>query len=180
VFEEILIGLIGVLIGAALTYSFTRRLRDHEYKYREYTTYLKKLEEISRMISFDRSERLNTIIFEFSKSIQQNSAKGPELYLGFSQKVMDVLKEVRQSFLAANNELTGLRLIGSDAVVALVDEFQSVTEKGFNHVLAVLGTDLGKLQENQEDFIAECIHNGRVAKDIKSRIEQQMRTELKL
>jgi hypothetical protein len=119
--------------------------RDFDLKYQEFKRYVAALDTVATATRADFDKISREVFAPHFKAILEGR---PDL-VGLQQALAEFATKVTAPVLIAKQELSGLRLIGSKALVSLIDQYTQAHADIVNSVLAHLAKPnaLAQLQE---------------------------------
>lgn len=176
--------LASVIVPLLLHYLKAKRERDDkifEIRAKTYAEYFRKFEEAAEGIGVDYEE--------FSKVTLQNAFKelleaedSPEATVKFHDEIGKFPNQIQNSYRKATEEITTLKILGSDKLFQLTSEFEQLNQE----ILAMSSKWLEEMQmclvlpDSETPFAKQMKEKGKKAKELKNEIIAQMRTELKI
>ncbi|NOY71130.1 MAG: hypothetical protein GXP14_01940 [Gammaproteobacteria bacterium] len=146
-----------------------------------YTEYFKRYEEAAKSVGNDYEEFSNvTLKNEFLKLLESDASN--EAIIKFQEAVGEFPNKIQSAHRKATEEITTLKIIGSNTLLVLVTEFEELNQE----ILELTSKWLHEMQASltQPDFEApiakELTIKGKNAKALKENIIMQMRKELNL
>lgn len=187
--ELITPALISILITAFLApllfYLLKRgddkRKRNFEVRYAEYMRYLKTLDEIATLSRFEFEQFYTQTIAKTFRSILSDSEDSDAALIEMSNSLVEFTTRLQKIISKAEGELHGLRLICSDELLRLIDEYVELQRE--------LLTESTKMMENWRNIDInkpESAISGRVkakgerSQEIYRLIVDKMRKELRI
>lgn len=153
--------------------------RNFEIRYAEYKHYLKSLEQIAVSGRSDFERFMNEGYAECMRKILKGEGDSNDILIDLNNRVNELTRSVREAFTKATQELHGLRLVCSIALLEMVNEFIEIQRR----LMDQSGAVLAKL--NQIDLAnpnamlsGEMEARGRRAQELFELIVKQMRKEL--
>jgi hypothetical protein len=174
---------ITALLAPLIFYFLKRRdeqsKRHFEVRYAEYKKYLQVLEDIVATTRGDFEQSYMKTVASILKDMfaDQDNAANHVVRL---HEALDVLgSQMRQTFTKATSELHGLRLVCSDKLLGMVDEFVQLQRELMDEAIAVMGNAKNVDIDNPEAGMTGAMKaKGQRAQPLFDQILQQMRAEL--
>ncbi len=176
--------LASVIVPILLHYSKAKREREDkvfEIRTKVYTEYFRKFEEAAEGVGVDYEE--------FSKVTLRNAFRdlleaesSPDALIKFHDEVGKFPHKIQDSHRKATQEITTIKILGSDRLFHLTSEFEQLNQE----ILEMSSEWLGEIQQalSSQDFdtpIAKKMKDkGQKIKNLKDEIINQMRLELNL
>jgi hypothetical protein len=153
-----------------------RQKRHFEVRYTEYKKYLQAIEEIAAAARIDLKQSYTAVVASTLKDMladpEQSSDYGPRLDKGLN----DLGNEVRATFAKATNGLHGLRLVCSDKLLPMVNEFVELQRELTEESIALIAdARISNPSASVSDAMAEKAER---AESLFDQILEQMRAEL--
>lgn len=114
-------------------YKLTREREEKLFDTRkeEYQGYFKKMEEAARLAGKDYDHYLaHTLPRASRKLLESNSS--PEAVAEYQQTLHEFTKGLNEGYQKATNELVSLRIVCSDKLATLLDEFEGIYQEMMN------------------------------------------------
>ena len=173
-----------VVIPLLLHYLKGKRERDDkilEIRTKVYTEYFKKYEETASNVGQDY-EHFSKVTMKdaFFKLLQSKSS--PEAIVEYQETVGNFPHMIQDSHRKATEEITTLKILGSNELLKLTEEFEELNHE----ILNLSSAWLQEIQSTmlQPDFEAPIAQQmkklGQRAKELKNLIIKQMRDEIRL
>ena len=118
----------------------------------EYQGYFKKMEEAARLAGKDYDHYLTHTLPRASRRLLESNSS-PEAVAEYQQTLHDFTKELNEGYQKATNELVSLRIVCSDKLAALLDEFEGTYQEMMN-------LQPRMLQEIRESMTFEAFQTG--------------------
>lgn len=186
---EIVVPAVCVIVASAvisllLHYLKGRRERDDkilEIRTKVYTEYFKKFEEAASNVGQDY-EHFSKVTMKdaFFKLLQSESS--PEAIVEYQETVGNFPHMIQDSHRKATEEITTLKILGSNELLKLTEQFEELNQE----ILNLSSAWLHEIQSTmlQPDFEAPIAQQmkklGQRAKELKNLIIKQMRDEIRL
>lgn len=156
-----------------------RQKRNFEVRYSEYKKYLGTLDEIARSSSADFERDFMQTATGSMNRILLGGPDADHALVELNTSLSQMGRKVRESFSKATNELHGLRLVCSDALLAQIDRFVQLQSELMDESLNVFE----KLKQfNPPDPNAiltdQMKSKGKESQKLFTEIVKQMRKEL--
>ena len=170
------------ILSPLLTYILNKRYetkkRRFEIRYSEYKQYLQTLEEISKTASDAMIKLLPGVLNAVFKNPENiNEQLNDMLY-----NVGNVMNNSGQAFIKAKNGLHGLRLVCSEQLLKMIDEYVTIVEESFEYsqqLMKLIPEEILIKRRNPEDLVSEDMKNKSVKiRSLYKAITDQMRKEL--
>ena len=121
-------------IFAPLIFNFLKRRdeinkRNFEVRYSEYKKYLNTLEEISNKMNTNFEKEYIKVVSEVFNSIISNPEKSNEALRRLNNELQKLTNNLRTIFSKATSELYGLKLVCSDKLFNMIEEFISTQKQ---------------------------------------------------
>lgn len=180
------IGLVLASVIVPILLHYLKSKREREYKILEirtkvYTEYFKKFEEVAAGVGVDYEEFSKvTLKNSFRDLLEANNS--PDAIIKFQDEIGKFPYQIQDSHRKATEEITSLKILGSDRLFQLTSEFELLNQE----ILGMSSEWLGELQHAlmNPDFdspIAKKMKvKGQQVKKLKDEIIKQMRSELNL
>lgn len=176
--------LASVIVPVLLHYSKAKREREDkvfEIRTKVYTEYFRKFEEAAAGVGVDYEE--------FSKVTLRNAFRdlleaesSPDALIKFQDEVGKFPHQIQDSHRKATQEITTLKILGSDRLFYLTSEFEQLNQE----ILEMSSEWLGEMQqalasqEFETPIAKKMKDKGQKIKNLKDEIINQMRSELNL
>lgn len=156
-----------------------RTAKIFELRKEAYTKYFEKYEKASEDVgqNYEKFSQV-TLKEEFLKLLKSDSS--PEAIVEFSNAIRDIPEKIQSSYRKATEEITNLKIIGSDKLLEIVKEFEEINKE----ILGMSSEWLSEMQgtltmPNFNSPIAkQMTQKGIRAQEIKEKVIEQMRKEL--
>ncbi|OEF87165.1 hypothetical protein [Vibrio breoganii] len=89
----------------------------------EYQGYFKKMEEAARLAGQDYDKYLTETLPNASRKLYE-AHSSPEAVVEYQQTLSDFTKDINDGFMKATNELVSLRIVCSNELAVLLDDFE--------------------------------------------------------
>jgi len=181
--------LISTLITALLapsTFYFLKRRdekrkRNFEVRFAEYKKYLQTMEEISEASRVDFEKIFSESISANFKNILENPENSNDALLALNDSMNTLTGNLRESFTKATNELHGLRLVCSEKLLNLIDEFVQLQRELMDHSVSIMSNWQNIDIQNPEAFLSgEMKQKASRVQYLYDEIIKQMRKELRI
>lgn len=172
-----------VIIPLLLHYLKVRRERSEkilEIRTKVYTEYFKKFEEAASNVGQDY-EHFSKVTMKDAFFKLLESENSPEAIVEYQETVSDFPHRIQDSHRKATEEITTLKILGSNELLKLTEEFEELNQK----ILHLSSEWLQEIQATmlQPDFEAPIAMQmkklGERAKELKDLIIKQMRDEIR-
>lgn len=176
---------VSAIIGPAIFYVLKTRedRKQHRFdaKFGEFKHYLKALEEISRFSGEEfetymagPAQQCIATVLTATNDTQRNQA-----LVAMNQEMTEFVSRLTAAFRRASSELHGLRLVCSETLLEMVNEFVRNQELMLHESISLMGNiKLGGPQLVETPEGSNLIHKGEESKKLFERIVDQMRHEL--
>ena len=156
--------------------------RNFEVRYAEYRKYMQTLEEITASTPLDFEKTFQQIVSDFFRSPMSDLNSANAALIKMQESLSPLMNKMRESFTRANNELHGLRLVCSDKLLKLVDEYVKLQEELLKSSGSLMEkwVDLGIQSSFQAKIPDEMTKMGLRSKQLFDEIVIQMRKELRI
>ncbi len=161
------------------------RRRSFDVRYAEYQKYQKTLDEISEAARINFEEKFLIDITDYFKRIMTNPQESTSAITDLNSSLIGLIKHINQTFTKSIGELHGLKLVCSDKLLEMIEEFIQLQRE----MLAVSSSILNNWQ-NLMPYFKDGAKGQSISEELKSRNEKgellrkkildQMRKELKL
>jgi hypothetical protein len=146
-----------------------------------YTEYFRKFEEAAAGVGNDYEQFSQvTLRNEFKKLLESDNSN--EAIMDYQAAVGDFPNKIMSAHRKATSEITTLKILGSESLLVLIEEFEAINQK----ILEVSSEWLQEMQQlfTSPDFDSpkakEMTALGAKAKELQVRIIKQMRLEIGL
>jgi hypothetical protein len=150
-----------------------KRRRDVELRYTEYTRYLAAVGDIDKAVR----ERADRFLRDTLPSHLEAAIGGTFDATRFQRETSTFVLDATIGIAAQRRELAGLRLIGSDGVVALVEEYTRLLDEILKQALRIAGASLEDMQPNST-LRREIEERAQRSKALQDTIIKRMRQDL--
>ncbi|MCE0246994.1 hypothetical protein [Klebsiella variicola] len=175
--------LASVIVPMLLHYLKARREKENkilELRIKVYSEYFKKFEVAAESVGVDY-EKFSKVTLKdaFRELLEENSS--PNSIIKFQDTVGKFPFQIQESYRKATEEITSLKILGSDRLFHLTSEFELLQTEILNMSSKWLAEmQLTLLNPDMETPIAKELKlKGELAKRLKDDIIKQMRVELK-
>lgn len=178
--SAIVTGLLVPLAFYVLKRRDARQQRRFDIRYEQYQRFLTKLDEIaeSSRTAF-HSEFGPLLSAVFTRILRGEGTESALLEL--NDGLQSLTTRIQTAYLEAKGELNGMRLVCSDDLFPLVQEFMDIQERQFHRAVDLMGRWRELTPEQLTGSIpVEAETDGERTKVLQNEILKQMRTELKL
>lgn len=156
-----------------------RKKRHFEVRYAEYKKYLQVLEEIVATTRMDFEQSYTKTVGSILHDILAEPENAPSHAMRLNAALDALGSQMRQAFTKATSELHGLRLVCSDKLLGMVDEFVQLQRELMDEAIAVMGNAKNVDINNPEAAMTGTMkEKGQRAQPLFDRILHQMRAEL--
>jgi len=171
--------IVGPLIFFFLKRWDEKNRRNFEIRYSEYKHYLKALEDIASASQSDFERFMRETYADCLKDILATEGRSDEPLLRLNEEVNELTARVRELFSQATQELNGLRLVCSDELLSMVNEFVEIQRSLLNDSCAVLSR-LDQVDPNDPSAMlsGDMRQQGERSQELFEQIVRQMRKEL--
>ncbi|GGD55772.1 ATP-binding protein [Lacimicrobium alkaliphilum] len=97
----------------------------------EYQGYFKKMEEAARLAGQDYDKYLSETLPNASRKLYESNSS-PEAMVEYQQTLNAFTKDINEGFQKATNELVSLRIVCSNELTVLLDEFEGTYQNMMN------------------------------------------------
>jgi hypothetical protein len=144
-----------------------------------YTKYFEKYEKASEDVGQDYEEFSQvTLKEEFLKLLRSDTS--PEAIVEFSNAVGNIPEKIQSSYRKATEEITSVKIIGSEKLLELVKEFEKtnkeILEMSSKWIAEMQGTFT--MPDFESPIAKEMTEKGIHVQELKEQIIEQMRKEL--
>lgn len=155
--------------------------RNFEVRYAEYKKYLQTLEEIAASSRSDSEKFLRNVFADFLRTPIKDEATANAALFRMEENMSSVMSKMRESFSKAHNELHGLKLVCTDKLLKLINEFVSLQKEILDQIVIILGNWRNFDINNPEaSFSGEMKTKGKRSQQLYEEIVMQMRKELRI
>lgn len=181
-----LISLVVTSIVAPLIFYFLKRFdetrnRNFEVRYEEYKKYLNTLENISSLSRITFENDFMNIVNECFRDILSKPEESSSALIKLNTALQELTAKLRTSFSQAMNELNGLKLVSSQKLFEMVNEFASIQKELIEKSTEFMGKWQQYIGKEKTFFANSEINNlGMSANSLYEDILKQMRKELKI
>jgi hypothetical protein len=176
--------LASVIVPILLHYLKAKREREDkilEIRTKVYTEYFRKFEEAAVGVGVDYEEFSKVTLRNAFRDLLE-SDNSPDAIINFQDQVGKFPHQIQDSHRKATEEITTLKVLGSNRLFQLTSEFEQLNQE----ILEMSSEWLGEMQQalTMPDFEAPVAKKmkakGQQAKSLKNEIISQMRSELNL
>ncbi|SJZ39837.1 hypothetical protein CZ814_00172 [Photobacterium toruni] len=176
--------LASVIVPILLHYLKARREREDkilEIRTKIYTEYFKKFEEAAVGVGVDYEEFSKVTLRSAFRNLLE-SENSPDAIIKFQDEVGKFPQQIYDSYRKVTEEVTSLKILGSDKLFQLTSEFELLNQE----ILDMSSKWLGEMQhvitapDLEAPIAKEMKAKGLRAKSLKDEIIKQMRLELNL
>jgi hypothetical protein len=132
------------VLASVLFFALKRRdkgiKRDFELRRAEYKKYLQVLEEIVAATRIDLKESYTKIAGSILKDMLADPERSSDYTARLEAALDEQAKQMRQGFAGAVAELHGLRLVCSDGLLGMVNEFVKLEREQLEQSLALIAS----------------------------------------
>ena len=181
-----LISLLVTSIVAPLIFYILKRIdetrkRNFEVRYEEYKRYLNTLENISSLSRITFEKDFMNITNECFQDILSKPEESNSALIKLNTALQELTAKLRTSFSQAINELNGLRLVSSQKLFDMVNEFASIQKELLEKSTEFMGKWQQYIGKEKTLFENSEIKNlGMRANSLYEDILRQMRKELNI
>lgn len=186
---KIVVPAIGVVLASVIVpilLHILKAKREREDKILEirtkvYSEYFRKFEEAAKGVSVDYEQFSQVTLRNAFKELLE-AGNSPDAIIKFQDEVGRFPHQIQESHRKATEEITTLKILGSERLFHLTSEFEKLNQE----ILEISSKWLGEMQVALEapDFEAPIAKEmkalGESAKSLKDEIINQMRAELKI
>lgn len=186
---EIIVPALGVVLASVIVpilLHFLKGLRERQDKILEirtnvYTDYFRKFEEAAMQVGTDY-ERFSKVTLRnaFRDLLEANSS--PDAIVKFQDEVGRIPYQIQEAHRKATEEITTLKILGSDNLFRLTSEFELLNKE----ILEMSSAWLHEMQQGlyvpdfETPIANEMKVKGQQVVSLKNEIIKQMRTELNI
>ena len=153
--------------------------RNFDVRYSEYKKYLATLEDVTRAARGDFEKEYLHSVSDVMTEILTNPEKSNEALLKLHRSLDEYGKKIRDSFTKAVNELHGLKLVCSDSLLLLVNQWVQLQRELLNESIQIMERAKTMNLSNPESVITgEMKEKAKNAEAVFDSILKQMRKEL--
>lgn len=176
--------LASVIVPILLHYLKAKREREDkifEIRTKVYTEYFRKFEEAAVGVGVDYEEFSKVTLRNAFRDLLE-SDNSPDAIINFQDQVGKFPHQIQDSHRKATEEITTLKVLGSNRLFQLTSEFEQLNQE----ILEMSSEWLGEMQQalTMPDFEAPVAKKmkakGQQVKSLKNEIISQMRSELNL
>jgi len=177
VVSAIVTGVLGPTVVFILQAREERRRREFDVRFQEYRKYVQALEDMSAAWT-EKSVRYLQEVLDGLDAIVEESGEPAQHLKSMNRLSGEVPGELLVTFSRVKKELAGLRLVCSDPLLQLVDEFVSMYDTLVAKLIAFVNsfTVEGQVQIS----LSEILNESKRADELKRKIIQRMRKELRI
>jgi hypothetical protein len=171
-------------ILAPLMFYFLKRRdeqkkRHFEVRYAEYKKYLQVLEDIVATTRGDFEQSYMKTVASILKDMLADPDNAANHVVRLHEALDALGSQMRQTFTKATSELHGLRLVCSDKLLGMVDEFVQLQRELMDEAIAVMANAKNVDINNPEAAMTGAMREkGQRAQPLFDQILHQMRAEL--
>ena len=156
-----------------------QKKRYFEVRYAEYKKYLQVLEEIVAATRIDFEQSYMKTVASILKDMFADPDNAATHAVRLNAALDALGSQMRQTFTRATSELHGLRLVCSDKLLGMVDEFVQLQRDLMDEAIAVMANAKNVDINNPEAAMTGAMkEKGQRAQPLFDQILQQMRAEL--
>ena len=153
--------------------------RNFDVRYAEYKKYLATLEGVTQAARGDFEKDYLNSVSDVMNDILTNPAKSNDALLRLHKSLDGYSKNIRDSFTKAVNELHGLKLVCSDSLLILVNQWVQIQRELLNESINVMERAKTMSINNPESAITGGMkEKAKNAEAVFDDILKQMRKEL--
>ena len=153
--------------------------RNFDIRYTEYKHYLKTLDEITATTRIDFEKDFIATANKCFKEIIEKPENSQNALIELNEKMSVLNSNIRESFTKATNELHGLRLVCSEKLLNLIDEFVGIQKELIDLSMSVMSSFKSIDLDNPTAHIPKDMkEKGEKAQGLYNTIIRQMRLEL--
>lgn len=156
-----------------------KKKRNFEVRFSEYKKYVATLEGITQTSRVDFEADLMKTISSVMSEILADPENANKAVVRLHEELSQCDSKIRESFVKATNELHGLRLVCSEKLLGLIDEFVQIQRDMMDEYIRILGSINVFETKNPADLIkGEMKAKAEKAQPLFDQILKQMRAEL--
>ena len=179
--STILTAILAPLLFYLLKRHDEKRKRTFDIRFAEYKKYLQTLDAIAEATRLDFENNFMESISESFRNIIEGTDESNEPLLALNESMKTLTRGMRETFSKANNELHGLRLVCSENLLGLVDEFVLLQREIMDYSISIIDNLSPNNSQDPKDFLndkmkqkADKVHY------LYGAIVKQMRKELSI
>ena len=180
----VIVSTVITAVLAPLIFYFLKRRdeqkrRHFEVRFAEYRKYLQVLEDIVAATRIDFEQSYMKTVASILKDIFADPDNAANHALRLNAALDALGSQMRQTFTKATSELHGLRLVCSDKLLKMVDEFVQLQRDLMDEAIAVMANAKNVDINNPDAAMTGAMkEKGQRAQPLFDQILHQMRTEL--
>tara|TARA_R110001599_G_scaffold353172_1_gene590513 strand:- start:107 stop:724 length:618 start_codon:yes stop_codon:yes gene_type:complete len=176
--------LASVIVPILLHYSKAKREREDkvlEIRTRVYTDYFRKFEEAAKGVGVDYEKFSKVTLRDAFRELLE-SESSPDAIIKFQDEVGKFPHQIQDSHRKATQEITTLKILGSDRLFKLTSEFEQLNQE----ILEMSSEWLSEMQQTlvtpdlEAPIAIKMKVKGQKINELKDEIINQMRLELNL
>ncbi len=157
------------------------RKRNFEVRYAEYKKYLAILEEVARATRADFETQFMQVAEESFRKLLTDTDDSHQALINLRNAMSDLGRKMREAFSKSTSELHGLRLVCSDKLLVLVNDFVRIQEELLDESINMMTRAKTMATSNPDTVVTgEMKKKGAEAETLFEQILKQMRKELKI
>ena len=181
IIPTIVTAIIGPLIFFGLRRWDEKNRRNFEIRFSEYKHYLKALEQISSTSHAQFEEFMTETYAKCLNEILASEGQSSDPVIRLNEELNHLMAGIRTSFSQATGELNGLRLVCSDKLLEMINDYVNIQRKLMDESCAVLRRlEQIDLADPTSMFSGEMKAEGERSQQLFEDIVRQMRSELKI
>ena len=158
-----------------------RRQRRFEIRYEQYQKFLTKLDEIAEGSRTMFAAEFGPLIKRIVPRILGNPSDSDAALIELNEELHNLTSGVHETYSKAKNELNGLRLVCSNQLLPLVEEFISTQDRQFQRSLDLLAQWKTMSPDQVVGVVPpEAEEDAAKTRELQARILEIMRAELSL
>ena len=176
--SAVVTALVGPLVFHFLKRRDERKRRTFEVRYAEYKHYLRAIESLASVSHADLERFMRESYNNCMEDIFAGSAD--QALLKMSRELGEMTSRATKSFQQATSELHGLRLVCSEELFGMVNDFIKIQEQLMSETTQSLGAVAANLGKDHTVVNESMRLKGYAAKALFEKIIVQMRRELQI
>ncbi len=158
-----------------------KRKQNFDVRYAEYKHYLKTLDEITSAVRMDSEKYFSETVSETFRVIISNPEQSNDALLRLHDSLGEMQSNIQKTFTKAEGELHGLKLVCSDKLLTMVNDYVALQRDLMNATTKMMGNWKSIDINNPSSFITgELNEKAQQAQVLYNKILLQMRNELKI
>lgn len=179
--STIITGILAPMIFYYLKRRDEEKKRNFDVRYAEYKHYLKTLDEITAAVQLDAEKFYTETIADTFRSILSGEEDGDAVLIKMSDSLMSMTANIQKTFSRAEGELHGLKLVCSDELLEMIDEYVELQRELLSAVTRMMENWRNIDMSNPITSLnGEVKDKGDRAQMLYTAILKQMRKELKI